>query len=79
MFLVRTTVVHALRRAGYPLDEIMKLTGHKSLETLSSTYNFKIDTADRINMAAAIGYGPQLSRGEITDTSGIYILLEFFL
>jgi len=60
-----------LRRAGYPLDEIMKLTGHKSLETLSSTYNFKIDTADRINMAAAIGYGPQLSRGEISDTSGI--------
>ena len=79
MFLVRTTVVHALRRAGYPLDEIMKLTGHKSLETLSSTYNFKIDTADRINMAAAIGYGPQLSRGEISDTLGIYILLAIFL
>ena len=76
---MRTTVVHALRHAGYPLEEIMKLTGHKSLETLSSTYNFKIDTADRINMAAAIGYGPQLSRGEMSDASGIYTLLAIFL
>ena len=69
---VRTTVVHALRRAGYPTEEIMELTGHKSQESLAASYNFSIDTSDRLNMSAAIGYGPQLSRGEIKDTEGIY-------
>ena len=63
-------MVHALRRAGFPLEEIQKLTGHKSLETLSSTYNFKIDNKDRVDMAAAIAFGPELSRGGMADASG---------
>ena len=57
------------------MEEIMKLTGHKSLETIIKSYDSSIDTSDRVNMAAAIGYAPQLSRGEMKDTSGIYILI----
>ena len=62
--------MHTLKRAGYSLEEIAKLTGHKSIETLSKSYDHSIDTSDRVNMAAAIGYGPQLGRGQIKETSG---------
>ena len=60
------------------MDEIMKLTGHKSLETLVKSYNFSLDDSNRLDMSAAIGFGPQLSRGEIKETSGIYLKTSFY-
>ena len=58
---VRATIVHSLKRAGYPLTFIMKLTGHKTLKSLVKSYDLKLDTKERVNMSAAIGFGAQLS------------------
>ena len=62
--------MHSLKRAGYPLSEIMKLTGHKTLETLAKSYDLRLDTKERVNMSAAIGFGAQLSRGAIQEVKG---------
>ena len=69
--LVRPTIVHSLRRAGYQMEEIMKLTGHKSLDTLVRSYDFSVDTSDKVDMAVAIGCAPELSKGEITSVQGM--------
>lgn len=48
----------------------MKLTGHKSLDTLVKSYDHSIDDCDKLDMAAAIGFAPQLNRGDIKNTAG---------
>ena len=69
---MRPTVIHNLKRAGWPMSEIMKLTGHRSLETVIRSYDSTIDTSDKVDMSAAIGLAARLSRGEIKEASGIY-------
>lgn len=71
--IVRPTVIKSLKRAGYPIDEIMKLTGHMSSDSIIRSYDHTIDDGDKVNMAAAIGLAPQLRRGQTRDTAGQFI------
>ena len=76
-FLARGTSIHALRRSGYGPTDIMKMSGHKSVDTLITSYDHGLDIAEKIDMAAAICYGPQLNRGEVAKVKGI--ILKYFL
>ena len=46
--------------------------------TLITSYDHGLDIAEKINMAAAICYGPQLNRGEVAKVKG-NILKYFFI
>jgi len=68
---VRCTAIHALRRAGVATEQIMKLTGHKCIESLIKSYDHTLDAGDKINMTSTIGYAAQLGRGNMSKVEGM--------
>ena len=68
---MRCTAIHALRRAGVATEQIMKLTGHKCIESLIKSYDHTLDAGDKINMTSTIGYAAQLGRGNMSKVEGM--------
>jgi hypothetical protein len=63
-------MIHALRRNGYTAADIVKLTGHSSVETLVKSYDHTLDDSEKVDMAATICFAPQLNRGEVNKVQG---------
>ena len=62
---VRCTAIQTLRRAGVATEQIMKLTGHKCIESLIKSYEHTLDNGAKVDMTSTIGYLAHLSFTEI--------------
>ena len=69
---VRCTAIQTLRRAGVATEQIMKLTGHKCIESLIKSYDHT-DNGAKVDMASTIGYAAQISRGNISKVEGMIL------
>ena len=78
-YLVRPTVIQNLRRAGFKPSDIMKLSGHSSVDTIVKNYDHTLDDGQKVNMAAAICFAPQLKRGDVSKIEGKHNKYTVFL
>ena len=54
-------------------EQIMKLTGHKCIESLIKSYDHTLDNGAKVDMTSTIGYLAQLSRGNISKVEGMIL------